>query len=927
LRYEVLGHVELFGTDGPVRLGGPKQRTVLALLLVNANRVVSEQRFVSMVWGDDAPSSVRGQLQMYVSQLRKLIGEPVIIRRPPGYVIQVRPGQLDLAVFDETVRQARADREAGRVEDAAERLRSALDLWRGPALGGVTQRLMDREGPALSDRRLGVVEEYFDVRLAAGQHDRIMAEVREAAEENPLRERVQAQLMLALHQAGRTTEGLEVYAATRSRLVARLGVEPGPLLRETQSRLLRDEDRTASAPTVSSSVPVPRQLPAPVSVFAGRSVELARLDALLPVGGDPSAPVVVIGGGAGTGKTTLAVHWAHRVRERFPDGQLYVNLRGFDPSGNNRTPDDVVRGFLSALNLPQAQIPVSDDEAFGLYRSLVADKRILVVLDNARDVEQVRPLLPGSPGCLTVVTSRDQLPGLIATEGAVPVVLGLLPEDEAREMLVRRLGAARVEAEPEAVDQIATLCARLPLALAIVAARAVTNQDFSLAVLAEELGMARGGLDAFDAGDSATSVRSVFSWSYRTLTEQAARLFRLLALHPGPRITPVGAASLLGVPVRQGRSLLVELARAHLIAEPSPGRYGFHDLLRAYATEFVHTSDSEDVRHEAVHRMLDHYLHTAALAVRILRPQQAVPVVLDPIRDGVTVAEVRTEPAAAAWFAAEHTALHALVELAARSGFDAFTYRLADTLTSTLWYGGARWLGGPSLYQTALAAARRLGDPLGLALSHRAFAVLHLTHDRLDDAEAQLVAALGFAEEIGDLGLQADIHQGIAKVNEGMRRHVVQREHTEIALDLFRAVGNQIGVANSYNNLAWCLTELGDYERAVTLCKQAFELFEDFPDRKSEANTWDTLGYASRHLGHHEEAVACYRRALELHRQINSRVPEAHAYRKIGDIRYDRGAFDEARVEWRRAMDIFSELGLPGGVKEIRERLTRLAEQ
>jgi tetratricopeptide (TPR) repeat protein len=340
----------------------------------------------------------------------------------------------------------------------------------------------------------------------------------------------------------------------------------------------------------------------------------------------------------------------------------------------------------------------------------------------------------------------------------------------------------------------------------------------------------------------------------------------------------------------------------------------------------VRAEDSENVRRAVVHRMLDHYLHTAALAVRILRPQQAVPVVLEPVQAGVTVAEVRTESAAVGWFAAEHPVLHALVELAARDGFDAHAYQLADALTSTLWYGGARWLGGPSVYETALAAARRLGDPLGLALSHRAFAVLHLTHDRLDDAEAQLVAALGFAEEIDDLGLLADIHQGLAKVNEGMRRHVVQREHTETALDLFRAVGNQVGVAISYNNLAWCLTELGDYERAVTLCKQAFELFEDFPDRKSEANTWDTLGYASRHLGHHEEAIACYRRAIELHRQINSRVQEAHAYRKIGDIRYDRGAIDEARAEWRRALDIFSELGLPGGVKEIRERLARLDE-
>jgi len=920
VRYQILGPVELFTDGTSVRLGGPKQRAVLALLLLNANRMVAEQRFLTMVWGDDPPLSVRGQLQMYVSQLRKLIGGPVIVRRPPGYVMRVEPGELDLHVFDEKAGQARAALAAGRHEDALAGFQAALALWRGPALGGVTEHLIEREGLALSARRLAALEEYFDVRLDAGQHDQVMREVREAAEENPLRERLQAQLMLALHRSGRTSEALDLYGRTRTRLVTEQGTEPGPLLRDTHMRVLRDEDETAPPPAPPAppppKAPAPRQLPAEVPVFAGRVAELAGLDALL----DTTGKVIVIGGGAGVGKTTLAVHWAHRVKERFPDGQLYMNLRGFDPSGNTATTDDVVRGFLAALNVPAPAIPASAAARLNLYRSVLADKRVLVVLDNVRDAEQVRPLLPGAPGCLTVVTSRDQLPSLIATEGAMPVMVGLMQESEARAMLVRRVGAARVEAEPDAVTRIIGLCAQLPLALAIVAARAATHPTFSLGSLADELRQDRGDLDVFDVGDSTTSVRAVFSWSYLTLEPVAARLFRLLGGHPGPHVTPAAAASLLCLPPRQARTALAELARAHLIVEASPGLFGFHDLLRAYATEFAHGED-EQTRHAALHRTLDHYLHTAAACERLLRPQQAVPMTLAPVQDGVTVTEIRTERDAGAWFGTEYAVLHALVALAARDGFDTYAYRLVDTLTTTLWFGGTRWLGDIGVHQTSLAAARRVGDPLGQALAHRALAVLHLTHERLADAETELVAALEFAGHVGDLGFLADIHQGLAKVTEGMGRFVDQREHTELALELFRAVGNDIGVANSYNNLAWCMTEFGDHERAVTLCKHALEMFAELRDLKGEANTWDTLGFANARLGHHDEAIRNYERAVELHRRIKSLGQEANAHRKIGDIHHDQGAFADARREWQQAVDMFEELGLRGRADALRDRL------
>jgi DNA-binding SARP family transcriptional activator/tetratricopeptide (TPR) repeat protein len=919
-RYQVLGPVELFGADGAVRLGGPKQRAVLALLLLNANQVVAEQRFLAMVWGDDAPPSVRGQLQMYISQLRKLIGDPVIVRRPPGYLIRVERGELDLDIFDERIRRAREDLVAGRDDDAMAGYSAALALWQEPVLGGVTGSLLAREGPVLGDRRLAALEEYFDLRLAGGRLEHLVRDVRAAAEEHPLRERLSAQLMLALHGSGRSAEALEVYTATRTRLVAEKGVEPGPLLRETQSRVLRHEDRPA--PPAS---PMPRQLPGDVPVFAGRVEQLAHLDSLVPTGADPVVSSVVIAGGAGVGKTTLAVHWAHRVGHRFPDGLLYANLRGFDPSGNTVAPDEVVRGFLDALNLPAAGIPAGAQARFNLYRSVLADKRVLVVLDNVRDAEQVRSLLPGSPGCLTVVTSRDQLPSLIASEGAMPVVLGLMRESEARAMLVRRLDAARVEAEPDALTRIIDLCAQLPLALAIVAARAATNPGFPLAALADELQEARGDLSVFDAGDPA-SVRTVFSWSYRALSAPAARLFRLLGLHPGPHVTPVAAASLAGVAVSQARALLTELARAHLLVESRPGQFGFHDLLRAYARELTGDQDPEAARRQAIHRMLDHYLHTSAQAARIMRPQRMTLIPLPPVLDGVTVRDVRTEQQAAGWFAGEYTVLHAMIELAAVHRIDTHAWQLADALTSTLWHGGAGWLGERRIYETALSAARRLDDQLALGLSHGAFAVFHLMHNQPADAEAALMVALRLYEELGDVDLLADVHQGLSAVCARMGREAEMPGYIEKALDLFRAAGNEIGVANSYLHLAYAYARLGDPERAIILSKQAIELFARLRTVRNEAPAWEGLADANRRAGNHDEAVTGYRRAIELHRQAGSGFREVDSLLQIGDIQHERGEDDEARAAWRQALAIVEKLRLPGHADLFRERLARLAE-
>jgi NB-ARC domain len=427
-----------------------------------------------------------------------------------------------------------------------------------------------------------------------------------------------------------------------------------------------------------SGVVAPRQLPPAVRHFAGRKAELAALAGQLLEAAD-TVVISAVGGTAGVGKTALAVYFAHQVADHFPDGQLYVNLRGFDPTGLPVAPAEAIRGFLDAFGVPAERLPVAVEAQAALYRSVLAGRRVLVVLDNARDAEHVRPLLPGSPGCMVLVTSRNQLTSLIAADGARPVDLDLLTIAEARQLLACRLGADRVAAEAPAVEEIITCCARLPLVLSIVAARAATHPQFPLASLADELRGARGSLHAFPAGDAAADPRAVFSWSYQQLSPQAARLFRLLGLHPGPDISTHAAASLAASPTGQARAWLCELTRAHLVTERSPGRFAFHDLLRAYAVEQACAHDTEDEQKAAISRVLDHYLYTAGTASFLLHRRTRA-LTLPPPPPEVLPEEPPDFAAGWAWLDTEYPVLLAAIEQAAAIGRDARVWQLAWTL-------------------------------------------------------------------------------------------------------------------------------------------------------------------------------------------------------------------------------------------------------
>jgi tetratricopeptide (TPR) repeat protein/transcriptional regulator with XRE-family HTH domain len=664
---------------------------------------------------------------------------------------------------------------------------------------------------------------------------------------------------------------------------------------------------------------VPAQLPADVAGFTGRVAALAQLDALLARwdgfrGGaaaavQPSAAVVIsaVSGTAGVGKTALAVHWAHRVVDRFPDGQLYVNLRGFDPGGRMMTPAEAVRGFLDALGVPPPRIPTDLDTQAGLYRSLLAGTRTLVVLDNASDVEQVRMLLPGSATCLALVTSRNQLTGLVAAEAAHPLTLDLLDADEARQLLVGRLGADRVAAEPDAVEQIITACARLPLALAVAAARA-QQTGFPLAAISTELADARQRLDALDTGDPAGQVRAVFSWSYQALTSPTARLFRLLGLHPGPDISAPATASLAGIPLPQARPLLAELARASLIVEHQPGRYTLHDLLHAYANSLTHRLDPETERRTATHRLFDHYLHTGHAATVLLRPGDPIP--LTPPRPGVGPEALADHQQALTWFTAEHRVLLAAVHHAAATGFDTHTWQLAWTLDDFLDWRGL-WHDYATAQLTALAAAERLADPTAQAHTHRLLGRVYISLGRFDDALTHLQRALDLHRQIDDRAGQAWAHNCLAVMCHEQSRDADALDHTEQALDLFRAAGHRPGEATALNNIGWYHGRLGDHQQALTSCRQALTLFQKYGSRYGQASAWDSLGYAHHNLGQHAQAITCYQHALDLLQGLGDRYEKSNTLTRLGDTHHATGNHTAAHHTWQHALDILTDLDHP----------------
>lgn len=617
VRFEMLGPLRVWRGGMAIDPGPLQQRVVMAVLLLHANRLLGREQLIDAVWGDAMPTHAVNLLQRHVSRLRKVVEPDRQVRGPSsqlvwadnGYVLAVADGGLDLEVFESMVARARATRAAGDLAGAAGQLRVASDLWRGPLCDGLRSPLLDAERDRLAERRLDVLEEQLDLEVALGHHREAIGQLSRLTTDHPLRERFWGTLMLALYRSGRQADALQAYRSAQQRIRGDLGVEPTSSLQRLHQRLLAGDPELASSTSPIKLVPPakknaaesrpagpsPAQLPHALADFAGREAETRQLDALLDQDGGLEKGLVIaaITGTAGVGKTSLAVHWAHRIRDRFPDGQLYIDLRGSDPAVAALPPSEAIRHLLHTFGVPPSRWPIDVDRQSAFYRGLLDGRRMLIILDNAAHAAQVRPLLPGGPGCLTVITSRNSMVGLVAVNGAHAVNLDLLSAADAREVLVRRLGAQRVVQDPAAVESIIEACAGLPLALSIVAARAATNRLLSLAELATELEGAQGDLDAFDCGDDVADVRAAFAYSYRGLRAPTARLFRLLA-DADPDITVQSAAVLAGQPPALVGKFLAELVRANLVIDRGSFCFALPVLVRLYARELAANSDAID---------------------------------------------------------------------------------------------------------------------------------------------------------------------------------------------------------------------------------------------------------------------------------------------------------------------------------------------
>ena len=921
MRFEVLGPMRILGPQGAHPVAGARQRTVLAALLAQANRPVPVEVLIETVWDGAPPDGAAVSLRAHIMRLRRGLGTEAgsrIRTYEAGYLVQVREEELDASEFEALCRRVGEAIRDRRWAEATSTATRALNLWHGPPLADVpSQTVRDAWVPQLDQLRLQAVEWRNEAELRLGRHAQLIAPLRGLTAEYPLREHFHAQLMLALARDGRQAEALEVYRNARRYLVGQLGIEPGPELRELQERILagipeletrpadQPEAHPSTAPTALSTVP--RQLPAAVRHFAGRTRELKTLTGLMAhaaVGGN-AVVISAIGGLAGVGKTALAVYWAHQHADRFPDGQLYVNLRGFGPSGMPLSAETAVRGFLDGLGVPAARIPPDLDAQIALYRSVLAGRRVLIVLDNARNAEQVRPLLPGSATCLALVTSRDRLTGLVAADGAVPVALGLLTADEARELLTRRLGAERVALESEAVEELIELCARLPLALNIVSARAAAYPDLALSEIARGLRGARQ-LDSLDTGDSAADARAAFSWSYRALDAATAQAFRLVSLVPGPDLGSPAAAALLDRSPRSADAALEALVDAGLLQNPMPGRYRFHDLLRAYAAERAEADEPAEVRAVRTGRVYDWYLRAAVAAARIISPDRRLP----ELDDGP---EVLAPPTfadyddAVGWFDLEYANLIAVIDAAERGRRPDIVWKLAIALWDIFNLRG-HLADLIETHRRALAGIRSLGDKAaeGWLLSH--LSVAYSTVGSPDAAVECLQRALEIDRETGNRRSEAVnlVNLGFAYLNQSRFERAI--ETFRAAVTASRETGHWRAEAAAVNNLGATYKSLGRLDEALESTKAALAVHREHGDRVAEAVSYASLAEITRLSGQTAAAFELSHEALRLTRAAGIRHEQADVLTTLGYLHLAEGGAEEARRHWRMAEEIFADI-------------------
>lgn len=915
--------------DGAEVLLTPRRlRILLAALLARAGRPVHRDELAELVWDGQPPGQAVDTLRTYVMRLRHALGAAAgqrVITHDPGYLIEASEDEVDALRFARAYHDGGAAYRAAQWSAARAVLAAGLDLWRGEVLSDVrSQLLRDAERPALERLRLQALQWRIDCDLRLGGGGELVNELRFLIAHEPLHEQLYAMLMTALAACGQSSEALSVYQQARQALIGNLAIEPGAELQDLQRRILAGEPVPATlradvSHQTAATGPIPRQLPAVVSHFAGRAAELKALDAILATIGAGGGAVAIsaIGGMAGIGKTTLALRWAHRVRAQFPDGQLYVNLRGFGPAAP-MSPEDAIRGFLAALCDPAKPLPPDLDAQAALYRSLTADRRMLVVLDNAGDEEQVRPLLPGPARSLTLITSRRLLTGLITTNGAASMRLDQLSQEQARELLSARLGAQTMAEEPDAVDQIIAVCAGLPLALAIVAARAAVSRERKLTALAAQLSQSRS--DVLSSTDPYADLRSVFSWSYRKLSPGAARLFRCLPSFPGPDLTPDVVASI--VPAAQVSRLLAELAGVCMLEEYVPGRFRLHDLLARFAEECSRQEDTDLAREETLDRILTWYVSAAtAAAHRIglgrnsLRPAKAP----EPLPE-----ELTTSPGALAWLETERRNLIAALHVAVRYGFDAVAVALPLAMVP-LFELRALLNDWRDACVIGLESAAQIGDTDAEAYLYRALAGAYRGLGRREDCIEAMQRALDIWQRAGNVTGEVVARRNLGLVYFEAGRVAEAIAESEQAILIARRGGDERLAGSVLNNLGWMYDQAGQPERALDcflLALAAAGTGDPITAGTIQANLADV----HVKLGRLDDAIAAAMAALALVAQTGVPLTTADTHRSLGDALDRKGRHEEARTHWRTALALYQELEDPRAVEltvRLGERLAR----
>ncbi len=891
----LLGPVEVAGPRGRAVLSA-RQRALVGLLALQAGTVVAPGRVVDAFWGEDPPRTAVKSLHSHIARVRRALdacGLPdVLLTRGSGYTLAVDRGEVDVCRFEDEARCAREHLAQGRWGEAAQRLRAGLALWAGePVQDGELAGWGMAEVTRLREARLTALEDLWDAELRLGHHATAANELDRLLVQHPLRERLVQLQMLALYRTGRRLDALEAYQRLRSRLAHELGVDPAPDLRRLHTAILRHDPDLAQEPAHGDVRPA--QLPPRVGHFTGRTKEMQALNLLLESTGD--VRLAVISGSGGMGKTALAIQWAHTVKDEFPDGQLFLDMREAAV-----TAVEALGRMVRSLGVPADSVPADPAELTNLYRSLLNGKRVLVVLDNASTVDQIRPLVPASAASALVVTARRPMTALATYHAIGSLRLDALGDADALALLADVVGADWIDREPGHAATIVAMCGSMPLALRIAAAKLAGRPDRPLARLAAELSGDRT-LDALSVDGDSRSVRTVFASAYRALSPPAARMFRMLGLHPGVTFARELAAALTG-DAEAGRAL-TELVDAYLVAETPGGRYRFHDLIHLYAAECAHADE------QAPERLLDWYLGVADAGNRALdRGRDRVVLALRHPPSGMPFAANAQD--ALAFLDGERENLPSVVRFAAEHGrFDA-AWQLTYLLTGFFDSRG-QWTDRVEICQLGLAAAQRQGDPTAESLMRAALGAAYILSRRFDAALDCLYGALEPARAAGDRRREAYLTNSIATAHAGLRRFEEALEAYLRTLELHRGDGHRLGIAVALNNIGTAHLRLGQPERSFEHLRPALRLSREIEHPRIEAGILFTLGEACLQQGRLAEALENFQRALDIRRAIGDHRREVDTLNHIGLTRLARGEPGAAVESTRLALAVSHELADP----------------